>query len=234
MPRFRSASRSKPVCSGKPVVPAVVCSRRSCASIARVETTPIRHHWTAPTTRRPGSIWPAARLERTSRTFNVVLLGLERDPSGVNRSWDFLSRRNVIQAVCRVEAGGHVDTALARSPGPCSGRGNVWAEPSSGRRAVRGQRGERQPLAGVRTRSGRRAPETDGRRPALARGRDAWRDDPGALRGGAGHHAPGASGGSRRARRRGRLRRPVALLRPAWDHCEKRRRTPPSRTGRTS
>ena len=61
-----------------------------------------------------------------------------------------------------MEAGGHGDSGLVRSSGSCAGRGGAGSEPSPSRRAVRRERGEREPVAGARAGAGRRAGEAVG------------------------------------------------------------------------
>ena len=110
----------------------------------------------------------AARLIERGLTGirNVVKASLERDPSCVTRINSQISA-SMIQAVCRAEAGRHVEGTLARSQDTCARR-DCWRPfVSAGRPAVWRERVERDPLARPGVHTGRRPAEGSGRRPAL-------------------------------------------------------------------
>ena len=91
---------------------------------------------------------------------------LERDPSCVTRINSQISA-SIIQAVCRAEAGRHVEGTLARSQDTCARRDCGRPFVSAGRPAVWRERVERDPLARPGVHTGRRPAEGSGRRPAL-------------------------------------------------------------------
>jgi hypothetical protein len=68
----------------------------------------------------------------------------------------------MIQVACREEVGRHVDSAFARFTGSGSCGGRFGTEPQAGWGALRGQRGERQPLARLECERGSAKPKPMG------------------------------------------------------------------------